>query len=178
MPRTGITLRPVTRADLSAVAAIYNDYVIHSTCTFATEPEGPEFWEAWLTEHVGPHPAIVAVDDAEVAGWGSLSAWHTRCAYRFSVEDSVYVERSRQGRGIGRAMLEELLRLARRHGHRSVLAQIAEGQPVSDAIHERLGFRRVGSLQDVGFKFDRWISVSIWQRMLPAAPDARKPLAD
>lgn len=163
---TDLTLRPATRADQAAIAEIYNHYVLHSTCTFATEPEDPAYWETWFKEHVGVYPAIVAVRGGEVLGWGSLSRWNARYAYRFSAEDTVYVADPRRGQGIGRAILEELIGLARQHGHRSILAQIAADQPASEALHQRLGFRLAGCLKEVGYKFDRWIDVRIWQLIL------------
>lgn len=171
MSATNLILRPAARADLSAIADIYNHYVAHSTCTFATEPETPAYWDAWLDEHTGPHPAIVAVDGPRLVGWGTLSRWNTRCAYRFSVEDSVYVEDALRGRGIGRDILAELIRLARSHGHHGILAQIADRQPASERLHRQLGFRCIGHIKEVGFKFDRWIDVSIWQCLLPQAHD-------
>ncbi|MBN2562519.1 MAG: N-acetyltransferase [Phycisphaerae bacterium] len=161
-----IILRPATRADLSTVARIYNYYVEHSTCTFSAEPEGPAYWGAWLTEHTGPYTAVVAARDGQIVGWGSVSKRNMRDAYRYSVEDSVYVEASCHGQGIGRTILRELVQQARAQGHHSMLAQIAGGQLVSERLHEGLGFRRVGRLTDVGFKFGRWIDVSIWQVML------------
>jgi L-amino acid N-acyltransferase len=163
---TTLTLRSVERRDLAAVAAIYNHYVLHSTCTFAEEPEGQPYWDAWLAAHSGvglPHPGVVAEQDGQVVGWGSLSPWNRRCAYRFSVEDSVYVRDGLHRRGVGRALLGELVRLARRHGYRTIIAQIADDQAASEKLHEGLGFRRAGTLRRVGFKFDRWIDVSLWQ---------------
>ena len=171
MTATDLILRPAARADLSAIADIYNHYVAHSTCTFATEPETTAYWKAWLDEHTGPHPAIVAVDGPRVVGWGTLSRWNTRCAYRFSVEDSVYVLDAMRGRGIGRDILAELIRLADGLGHHSIVAQISDRQPASERLHSQLGFRRVGHLEEVGFKFDRWIDVSIWQHLLPQGRD-------
>ncbi|HKQ46880.1 MAG TPA: GNAT family N-acetyltransferase [Phycisphaerae bacterium] len=159
-------LRPVRAADIPAVSAIYNHYVLNATCTFATEPEGEAYWRDWLAAHDGAHPAIVAEDSGQVVGWGSLSRWNNRCAYRFSVEDSVYIRTDQHRRGIGRLLLTELVALARTHGHRNIVAQIADHQPASEKLHEALGFRQVGVLEAIGFKFDRWIDVAIWQLRL------------
>lgn len=169
---TNLMLRPVESRDMAAVAEIYNHYVLHSTCTFAEQPEQQPYWDGWLKAHVGPHPAIVAEYERRVVGWGTLSHWNTRCAYRFSVEDSVYVREGLHRRGVGRALLTELIRLARSHGHRNVVAQIAGDQPASEALHERFGFRRVGTLRSVGFKFNRWIDVALWQLEIPQGSQA------
>jgi phosphinothricin acetyltransferase len=164
---TNLVLRPVEAGDMPAVAEIYNHYVLHSTCTFAEQPEQQPYWDAWHKAHVGPHPAIVAEFEGRIVGWGSLSRWNTRCAYRFSVEDSVYVRDGLHRRGVGRALLGELIHLARSHRHRNLIAQIAGDQPASEALHERFGFRRVGTLRNVGFKFNRWIDVALWQLEIP-----------
>jgi phosphinothricin acetyltransferase len=173
MPPAHVTLRPALASDLAAIFDIYNHYVIHSTCTFATEPVPPDLWPAWWEEHQGRTPAIVAVDGSGVVGWGSLSRWNTRCAYRFSVEDSVYVRAGRHGEGIGRALLDGLVSAARQHRHRSIIAQIADHQAPSESLHQRFGFRRVGCLECVGHKFDRWIDVVIWQLRLRYDDDNR-----
>jgi L-amino acid N-acyltransferase len=161
-----VELRAATKADLPAIAAIYTHYVEHSTCTFDTESPSAAYWADWLNEHGGAYPVLVAVRGEEVVGWGSLSKWNKRCAYRFSVEDSIYVRPECQRQGIGMAILVELIRLARESGHRSLIAQIAADQPASDALHAKLGFKRMGHLVEVGYKFGRWIDVGIWQMQL------------
>ncbi len=162
-----LRIRPAGPDDLEAVAAIYDHYVLHSTCTFATEPEGPEHWRGWLAEHEGLYPALVAeAPDAGVIGWCTASPWNPRCAYRYTAESSVYVAAGRERRGAGRALMEQLIATARELGHHSLVAQIADHQAPSEGLHAVLGFTRVGVLEQVGFKFDRWIDVALWQRRL------------
>lgn len=173
MAAQDFTIRPATAADLPVIGEIYNYFVLHSTCTFDTEPRPAEKWREWLAEHTGPTPAVVAVNGGTVVGWGSLSKWNNRCAYRFSVEDSVYVRHDLHRRGIGRALLGELIRLGTAHRHRSIIAQIAGDQAPSESLHELFGFRRVGCLEKIGYKFDRWIDVSLWQLRLTYDSDAR-----
>lgn len=163
-------IRTVRPEDIPAVSDIYNHYVQTSTCTFAVAPEGPAYWDAWLAAHVAAHPAIVAVEADRIVGWGTLSRWNSRCAYSFTVEDSVYVHPKCHGQGIGRAILADLIRRARLLGHRSIIAQIADHQQASERLHERCGFEQVGCLRGVGHKFDRWIDVAIWQLCLEPAP--------
>jgi phosphinothricin acetyltransferase len=162
-PGKSLELRLVTPADLASVAAIYDHYVEHSVCTFATEPTSIAYWHDWLDEHTGAHPAIVAAREGTIVGWGSLSTWNSRCAYRHTVEDSVYVHAGCHGQGIGRAILSRLVELARDLRHRSVIAQIADHQPASEGLHASLGFQEAGCLRNVGFKFDRWVDVVLWQ---------------
>ena len=161
-----LTIRPVCRDDLPAVGSIYNHYVRHSTCTFAETPEEAAYWQDWFAEHTGPHPAIVAVRGDKVVGWGTLSRWNSRCAYRHTVEDSVYVAPDAVGRGVGRAILGELVALAKHHDHWHVIAQYADHQPASEALHRAFGFQTIGCLRGVGFKFNRRIDVTIMQLML------------
>lgn len=161
-----VEVRPAMPSDLEAIAAIYHHYVLHATCTFATEPESQDYWRNWFDAHVGAYPALVAMHGDDVVGWGSLSRWNTRCAYRFTAEDSVYIRENCRGLGIGRHLLSELIHRARASGLKSLVAQIADHQAASEQLHERAGFRRVGVLERVGYKFDRWIDVAIWQMHL------------
>lgn len=165
-----ITMRPARADDLPAIGDIYNYYVAHSTCTFDTEPRPAEKWRDWLAEHADATPAIIACADGRIVGWASLSKWNNRCAYRFSVEDSVYVHKDHHRRGVGRALLGELVKIARGCRHRNIIAQIAGDQAPSEALHEAFGFRRAGTLESIGHKFDRWIDVAIWQLRLPHGP--------
>lgn len=158
-----IALRDAEADDLVSVSTIYNHYVLHSTCTFATDPPDAPYWQAWLESHRAPFAAIVAVRGTEVVGWGSLSQWNSRCAYRYTVEDSVYVRHDCHGRGIGSRLLAELIRIAVEKGHRTILAQIADDQERSKTLHERHGFRLAGVLRAVGYKFGRWLDVGMWQ---------------
>ncbi|MCC7146739.1 MAG: N-acetyltransferase [Phycisphaeraceae bacterium] len=161
-----IVLRLAAAADLPAINDIYNHYVAHSTCTYQVQPETLEARSAWFADHGPAHPVIVAVRADQVVGWGSLSSYKSREAYRFTVEDSVYVRHDQQHRGIGSALLARLVELAQLHHHHSVLAIIDGAQAGSIALHERFGFAKVAQLVEVGYKFDRWLDVVYLQRML------------
>ncbi len=166
-----ILLRFASEADLPDIAAIYAHYVAHSVATFANVNPTEDEWRRWLADHTGPHPAIVAVMGDRIVGWGTLSRWNARCAYRTTVEDSVYVHADMHRRGVGRALLGRLVELARELGHRIIIGQIADHQAASERLHESFGFRRVGCLEDVGFKFGRAVDVSIFQLTLRPPPD-------
>jgi L-amino acid N-acyltransferase len=159
--------RLATVADEYAIRSIYNREVTGATVTFDMIRRTREDQLAWLASHSGAHPAIVAVDDADaVAGFGSLSPYRTRPAYSTSVEDSVYVDESYRGQGVGRLLLVELIRLADAHGFHTVMARIVGGHEASIALHERCGFGLVGVEREVGRKFGRWLDVALMQRML------------
>lgn len=160
------TIRPATFGDCAAINAIYNHYVLHDTCTYQTEVDSLAEREAWFERHGAGHPVLVAESADEVVAWGALSAFHPRVGYRFSVEDSIYVRHDQQRRGLGKALLAELLAAARTQGHRTVIALISADRPVSIALHEAFGFERAGLLREAGYKFETWLDVAYLQLML------------
>jgi len=161
-----LTVRLVERRDAEAIRAIYNVEVLESNVTFDMVPRTIDEQVAWIDEHSGGHPAIVAVDGDEVVGFGSLSPWRERPAYSGSVEDSVYVHRDHRGRGVGKLLLEELVRLGADHGFHTVLARIVGGHEASIALHKTCGFEMVGVEREVGRKLKQWLDVVVMQRML------------
>ena len=153
--------------DAEAIRAIYNLEVAQSTVTFDLVPRSLEAQREWIVDHDGAHPAIVAVaDSGEVVGFGSLGPHRPRPAYATSVENSVYVRRDQQRRGVGRALLNELLRLGTAHGFHAVFARIVDGHRASIALHEACGFFTVGVEREVGRKFGRWLDVVVMERLL------------
>jgi L-amino acid N-acyltransferase len=162
-----VLLRPATLDDAEAIRSIYNPEVLESTVTFDLVPRSHEDQRAWLSDRSGVHTVVVAVDDdGEVAGFASLSPYKERPAYRTTVEDSVYVRRDHQGRGIGALLLGELLSTATSHGFHAVMARIVGGHEASIALHARQGFEVVGTEREVGRKFGRWLDVVSMQRLL------------
>jgi L-amino acid N-acyltransferase len=161
------TIRLAEPRDAEAIRAIYNVEVLESTVTFDLVPRTLDEQLEWLVEHSGGHPAVVALDEAGVVtGFGSLSPYKARAAYRPTVEDSIYVHRDRRGAGIGRLLLAELIRLAEGYGYHSVVARIVGGHDASISLHSRHGFELVGIEREVGRKLGRWLDVVLMQRML------------
>jgi L-amino acid N-acyltransferase len=152
--------------DAEAIRAIYNLEVTESTNTFDLVPRTLEQQHAWLAEHAGAHPAIVAVRDGEVVGYGSLSPYKERPAYATTVEDSLFVHRDHRGEGVGRRLLEELVRLAGDHGFHAVIGRIVGDNGASIRVHEACGFTLVGVEKEVGRKFGRWLDVVELQRLI------------
>ena len=160
-------IRPVALRDAEATRAIYNLEVLESTVTFDLVPRTLAAQELWIEQHLGGHPAIVAVDDDEtVLGFASLSPFKPRAAYAPTVEDSVYVHRDGRGRGIGELLLREILELGTHHGFHSVIARIVGGHDASITLHQKCGFEEIGCEREVGRKFGRWLDVVLMQRML------------
>jgi phosphinothricin acetyltransferase len=163
----GLRLELAAPGHAEGLRSIYNREVETGTATFDISPRSVEDQLEWIDEHSGAHPAVVAVsDEGEVVGFGSLSPYRPRAAYSTSVEDSVYVAEEFQGLGIGRAVLEELLRLAEAHGFHAVLARIAGGNEASVALHLACGFELIGTEHQVGRKFGRWLDVVCMERLI------------
>lgn len=161
-----VVLRLATAADAPEIARIYNQSVTGSTATFDLDTHTAEERAEWLASHGPRHPVVIAEVDGAVAGWGSLSPWNDRGAYADTVEISAYVDEACARRGVGRALDTELLRLAVELGHHAVIAQVSSENSASVALIEQFGFVQVGRLREVGRKFDRWLDVLVFERLL------------
>jgi phosphinothricin acetyltransferase len=160
-------IRPAVLDDIHAIAAIYAEAVLTTTATADEEPPPRAQREAWLRVHqCDGYPVFVAEIEEQIVGWGSLSPYHVRAAYRFTAEDSVYVAEHARGRGVGRALLAPLVATARSMGLHSLMALIEGSNEASLRLHERFGFVRVGLAPQVMFKFERWLDVALLQLRL------------
>ena len=162
-----LSIRLATPDDLPSINAIYNHYVLHSTCTYQEEPSTAQERELWFANHGPTLPVTVALDDnKQVIGWASLSRFHPRSAYRNTVENSVYVRHDLHNRGTGSLLLRDSIERARTAGHRTILALIDADQKPSIALHLKYGFTHSAHLKEVGYKFGRWLDVVYLQLML------------
>lgn len=153
--------------DAEAIRAIYNREVVGSTVTFDLVPRTIEEQRDWLQAHSGAHPAVVVAGEGNaVVGFGALSSYRSRPAYSTTVEDSVYVRHDHRGQGVGRLVLDELVRLSVVHGFHSMMARVVGGHEASIALHAGCGFELVGIEREVGRKFGRWLDVALMQRLL------------
>jgi L-amino acid N-acyltransferase YncA len=151
--------------DVPAIQAIYASYVLVSAATFELEPpDVDEVSRRMRSVLEGGFPYLVAELDGVVAGYAYASPFRAREAYRFTVEDSVYVGAEYAGRGVGRELLKELMERCRVAGFRQMIAVIGGVNPASVAMHKAMGFAHVGVLREVGFKFDGWQDVTLMQR--------------
>ncbi|HEY4610996.1 MAG TPA: GNAT family N-acetyltransferase [Ilumatobacteraceae bacterium] len=164
---TELSIRLATAADAEAIRAIYNHEVLRTAATFDLVPRSIEDQRHWIADRTGAFAAIVAVEDDVVVGFGSLSPYKERAAYRTSVEDSVYVHVDHQGRGIGKLVVNELINVARLSGFHAVFARINASSESSRALHASCGFELVGIEREVGRKFNRWHDVAIMEMLLP-----------
>ena len=165
-----MTLRLASLGDAEQICRIYNYEVSNTVATFDLVPRSLDDQQRWISDRNGAFAAIVAVDAdderGDVVGFGSLSPYKERAAYRTSVEDSVYERRDRGGQGIGKLMLAELLRIGAASGFHAVFARISASSEASIALHRSCGFELVGIEREVGRKFNRWLDVALMQALL------------
>jgi L-amino acid N-acyltransferase YncA len=169
VPESNQTLvRDAVEPDLPAIQEIYSHYVLYGLATFEeTPPSVEELLERMHNIRLHGLPYLVATIDERVVGYAYASPYRSRPAYRFTVEDSGYVEQRQQGKGIGTALLSRLISRCEEGNWRQMVAVIGDsGNKGSIALHRRLGFRDVGTLKDVGFKLGRWVDTVMMQRGL------------
>ena len=161
-------IRRATAADLPAITTIYRHAVQHGTATFEIDPPGQsEMTNRFRTLAEAGFPYLVAEYEGEVQGYAYAGLYRTRVAYRHTLEDSIYVAPEHHGRGIGRALLDQLLVQAAAAGFRQMIAVIGDSEQVASiALHRAAGFRMVGTFVAVGFKFGRWLDTVLMQRAL------------
>jgi L-amino acid N-acyltransferase YncA len=170
-----IVVRPSLPSDIPTITAIYAHAVRHGTATFEIEPPDEAEMAARHRALIeGGFPYFVAEIDGVPAAFAYAGPYRLRPAYRFSVEDSIYVAVERHRRGIGRMLLSRLIAEAEARGFRQMIAVIGDSQQAASiALHRSAGFEYVGTLKSVGFKFDRWLDSVLMQR--PLEPGATRP---
>jgi L-amino acid N-acyltransferase len=161
-----VRIRLANLGDAESIRQIYNLEVTTSTVTFDLVPRTLEQQEEWLAKRSGAHAVLVAEDEGVVVAFASLSPYRDRAAYSTTVEDSIYVARSHQGRGVGKLLLGELVDVARQHGFHAMMARIVGGHEASISLHTAVGFGTVGVEREVGRKFGQWLDVVLMQRLL------------
>ena len=165
-------IRLATAADLPEINRIYNHYVPESTTTYDVAPTTMAEREAWYAGRGHSHPVTVAVrpgadgDEEVIVGWGSLQPFRTRSAYRFTVENSVYVAHAHMRTGVGSTIIADQIERASAAGLRAIVAVIDAEQTASIALHAKQGYQEVGRFPQIGRKFDRWLDVVFMQRLL------------
>jgi phosphinothricin acetyltransferase len=162
-----ISLHPAVEPDLIAINEIYNYYVLNSTATYQEQPEALCDRYQWFHNHDERYPVLVAEHSGEVVGWGSISRYHERTAYRYTVENSIYVHHNWHRRGIGSLLLQDIIRRSKNLGYRAIIGAIDSDQTRSIRLHAKFNFQHVGRLQNVGMKFGRWLDVIYMELLLP-----------
>ena len=162
-------VRPAVPADLPALTSIYNHYVEHTLVTFDVEPFTVEQRREWFDHYAGtgPHRLLVAELDGAVAGYATSSRFRVKPGYATSVETTVYCDPAALGRGLGSALYGELLAVLAGEGLHRAYAGVALPNDASLRLHERFGFRDLGTFGEVGRKHGQWVDVRWFERPLP-----------
>ena len=183
-PAATFSIRPAAALDFDAIQRIYAHHVLNGLASFEeTPPDAAELARRWRAIADAGLPYLCAAEpDGALVGYAYAGPYRPRPAYRYSVEDSIYVAPAAHGKGIGRALLAELIRICEARGFRQMIAVIGGGteHPASVGLHAALGFRQVGIIEGSGFKHGRWLDTVLMQRalgpgkaMLPAEPLSR-----
>jgi L-amino acid N-acyltransferase YncA len=159
-------IRRAELKDNAAIISIYNYYVEKTVAAFDLKPRTFDKGIQWFEAHDDLHPIIVIEKGEEICGWASLSKWAPHEAYDHTVELSIFVHPRVLRLGYGNALLSRILIMSEKIGHHSVVSRVAEGNEVSRKMHEKAGFSCIGVMKEVGLKFDRWLDVYIYQKII------------
>jgi phosphinothricin acetyltransferase len=160
-----VNLRSARREDLDSITEIYNEAIIKTVATFDTKPKTFEDQKKWFDDHESKNPILVAELNGVIVGWASLSKWSDRCAYSDTAEISLYVREAYQGKGIGRCLIETIIKEGEKTGLHTIIARITEGNEPSLHLHRSVGFTHIGIMKEVGKKFGKRQDVHLMQKI-------------
>ncbi len=160
-----LEIRIAVEPDLAEITEIYNEAILYTTATFDTEVKNVAEQEGWFKNRDVEHPILVAELDGVIVGWASLNKYSDRCAYQQTAENSLYIKNGYRGQGVGKALLKRLLQEGQNRGLHTILARITEGNEVSIKLHEAEGFVLVGTMKEVGKKFNLLLDVHLLQKI-------------
>lgn len=162
-----VTIRHAATADLPEILLIVNQAIAHTTAIYDEAPRTVEAHQLWFDDKMNNgFPVIVAEADGKIAGFGAYGTFKPKTGYRFTVEHSVYVREDAIGKGIGKLLLGKLIELAKAQGIHTMIGVIDASNTGSIAFHKQFGFTENGTLKEVGFKFGRWLDVTMMQLLV------------
>jgi len=162
-----ISIRDATENDLPEILAIYNDVILHTTAVYDYEPHTLEMRQQWFaTKQEQGFPVFVATENERVVGLSSIGPFRAWAAYKFSVENSVYVASDARGKGIGKLLVPPLIQAARKLSLHTIIAGIDASNEASLKLHEYFGFKEVAHFKEVGYKFNRWLDLKFLQLLI------------
>ena len=161
-------IREASITDLPGILDIYNDAIRNLTATFDLTEQSLKERTTWYNKYGGKYPLIVAEINGEIAGYSCLGSFRDKPAYARTTELSIYISSHHRGKGIGKAMMQEILQRAAQLGYHTVIGGITAGNEASVKLHERFGFQLAGRFKEVGYKFDEWQDVLFYQLMIPS----------
>lgn len=159
-------IRGASAGDAEAICAIYNHYVHNTIVTFEEDAVTPRDMAQRIEETRPFLPWLAYESENRILGFTYASRWKSRCAYRHSVESTIYLDPGETGRGIGTPLYGEFIRLLANAGYHTIIGGIALPNEPSIRLHEKLGFRKIAQFEEVGYKFQRWIDVGYWQLLV------------
>ena len=159
-------IRNVSVNDAVQICDIYNYYVKNTIITFEETPVPVHEMRSRIEQITKKLPWIVYQEKNQIVGYAYASEWKSRCAYKYSVETTVYLKYGMEGNGIGSILYDELLDLLRKKNYHAALGGISLPNDVSVALHEKFGFQKIAQFKEVGYKFDKWIDVGYWELIL------------
>jgi L-amino acid N-acyltransferase YncA len=159
-------IRPAQPTDAPAICNIYNYYVLNTTVTFEEEAVNADEMAKRMAEVTAQFPWLVHEIEGKVIGYAYASAWKSRCAYKYSVEVTVYLQQGYGGKGAGSALYEKLLALLSQQHIHAAIGGVALPNEASIALHQKFGFEKVAQFKQVGYKFGQWIDVTYWEKLL------------
>jgi phosphinothricin acetyltransferase len=161
-----VEIKKATINDINAITEIYNDAILNTNATFDTDIKSISEQKKWFKNHGSKNPIIIAELNRQIVGWAALSKYNSKCAYSDTAELSLYVNKNHQGKGIGKELMNYILKKGEKVGIHTVVARITEGNDSSIHLHEKYGFFHVGILKECGFKFGKRLDVYIMQKIL------------
>ena len=159
-------IRAVNNSDIPKICEIYNYYIINSIITFEESVVSVDEITNRISEITSDFPWLVYEENGEILGYSYASKWKGRCAYRYSVESTVYLSNSATSKGIGSKLYEELIKQLKQKSIHAIIGGIALPNEKSVALHEKFGFQKVAHFKETGFKFNQWIDVGYWELIL------------
>ncbi|MDB2076083.1 GNAT family N-acetyltransferase [Clostridium paraputrificum] len=159
-------IREVKLSDAKAIVDIYNYYILNTNITFEEKQLTVDDMEERIIEKTAKHPWIVYERDGQVIGYAYLSGWHSRSAYRYSNEASIYLDSNEKGHGIGKELFGQLLEVSKCYGVHTIVSGITIPNTESISLHEKFGFKKIAEFEEIGFKNNKWLNVGYWQKLL------------
>jgi L-amino acid N-acyltransferase YncA len=166
-----ITIRSAREADLPEILEIYHHVILNTTAVYQYVPQTLEMRKAWYDAKVKDgQPLFVAEEEGRVVGLSTYGPFRNWAAYKYTVENSVYVAEGHRGRGIARSLMQPLIEEARRQGYHAIIASIDATNDASIRLHLSFGFGEVAHFRQVGYKFGRWLDLKFLELLLPDCP--------
>lgn len=166
-----ITIRFAREADLPEILEIYNEVILHTTAVYTYQPHTPEMRKAWYDDKMkAGYPVFVAEEDGNVIGLSSYGPFRAWPAYKYTVENSVYVAESSRGKGVAKLLMQPLIDDARSQGYHAIIAGIDAANEPSIRLHRSFGFGEVAHFREVGYKFGRWLDLTFMELLLEGSP--------